>query len=177
MIARALVACAIVAAETLAIAQQAPAFRTSVELVTIDVSVRTGKMPVDGLKASDFALSDNGARQEIAAISAAAVPLDVTLVMDVRGTFAGHVEQFKSDVLDIARLLRPDDRIRVLTTGSVVKEAVPLVPSRSKLSLGLIEPDLVDTGGAALHDALLLALVRPVDADRRHLVVAFTNLH
>lgn len=59
--------------------QTPPVFKSSVDLVQVDVSVldRTGQ-PVEGLSAGDFTLLENGAAQEIAAFAAIRVPAPET---------------------------------------------------------------------------------------------------
>src|SRR6266704_3614947 len=58
--------CAVLA-EALVAGQSPPApqarFRTTTDVVTVDVAVRSGGSSVPGLTAADFALFDNGVRQ------------------------------------------------------------------------------------------------------------------
>ena len=66
---------------------QQPTFRSGTDLVSVDVIVRVAGDAVGGLTASDFALRDNGVPQRIESTEATAVPVDVSLVVDVSG---GH---------------------------------------------------------------------------------------
>ena len=45
-----------------------PTFRASADFVGIDVSVRRAGRPVTGLTAADFAVLDNGVRQDVAEV-------------------------------------------------------------------------------------------------------------
>jgi hypothetical protein len=49
--------------------------------------------------------------QSIDAVTIESVPLDVTLFMDTSGSTAGALDRMKSNVISIAKMLRPDDRI------------------------------------------------------------------
>ena len=58
---------------------QRPVFRAETDVVSVVTAVYRGRQPVDGLTASDFALTDNGVLQEIAQVSSEALPVDVSL--------------------------------------------------------------------------------------------------
>jgi hypothetical protein len=61
---------------------QAPVFRATTQVVTVQASVLQGKTPVEGLSPADFVLLDNGVRQRVEVMAVEATPLDVTLVFD-----------------------------------------------------------------------------------------------
>ena len=151
--------------------QQPAQYRARVEVVSVDVLVRASGKPVVGLTSSDFELRDNGVVQQIDAISAGAVPVDLTLVMDVSGSTVGLVEAFKDEIRQIAKLLRPEDRIRLVTVATDVREVFPFRPASGRLPM-----DHLETGGStSLDDGLLFALLHTPDAVRRHLIVVFTD--
>src|SRR5262245_26742931 len=58
-------------------------FRTTADLVAVDVSVRTAGSPLAGLTTSDVVLTDNGVTQQVEVVDAQAMPIDVTLIADV----------------------------------------------------------------------------------------------
>jgi len=153
-------------------------FRASTDLVFVDVSVRRAGQPVTGLTAADFDLRDNGVRQKIESVEAAAVPIDLTLVIDVGihgGTAtappnpAETTTAFVNDAIrSVTSALRPTDRLRVLAADSYVRQIVALQPAQPAPRL-----DRVQWGGhTAIYDALAAALLQPVDPSRRHVVVA-----
>lgn len=165
------VALACVAGVVAAGAQQQPVFRTSVEGVSVTVSVRKGGAPVAGLTAADFAVFDNGVPQKISTFSVEALPIDVTLLLHVSRSFAGYrLQWLRSSVGEAAGLLKEGDRLRLIAVQHALQELMPLQAGQS--------PDvasLVAKGGTALYDALAASLMRPSQADRRQLVVAFTT--
>ena len=152
-------------------AQQQPVFRTSVEGVSVTVSVRRGGAPVAGLTAADFEVFDNGVPQKISTFTVEALPVDVTLLLHVSRSIAGYrLEWLRSSVREAAGLLKADDRLRLIAVQHALRELAP--------QQGGQRPDvetLVATGGTALYDALAASLMRPSQADRRQLVVAFTT--
>jgi len=174
----------LIGAMTLAAAQsQTPAtsnqtFRASTDLVFVDVSVRRGGQPVAGLTVADFDLRDSGVRQKIESVEAAAVPIDLTLVIDVGihgGTAtappnpAETTTKFVNDAIrSVTAALRPTDRLRVLAADSYVRQLVPMQPALPAPTLARVQWG----GHTAIYDALSAALLQPVDPDRRHVVVA-----
>jgi hypothetical protein len=176
---------------------QAPVFRAGTQVVTVDVSVRRRNSPVTGLTAQDFVVLDNGVQQAIELLAVDEVPVDVSLVFDQTYFSQGRIgSRFASDQAKIVALLRPIDRLRVITFATDVREVFPMqspsgwgqgglpnvAPSPAVASLarmGRIDQRGLDFMNdpklrwRSLFDALLLALARPLELGRRHLVLAF----
>jgi VWFA-related protein len=152
-------------------ARQQPVFRTSVDGVSVTVSVRKGGAPVAGLTAADFEVFDNSVPQKIGTFTVEALPIDVTLLLHVSQSFAGYrLGWLRSSVREAVGLLKPDDHLRLIVVQHALRELMPLQGGQ----LPELET-LVATGGTALYDALAASLMRPSRADRRQLVVAFTT--
>jgi VWFA-related protein len=174
VIARPLVTIALVAS-ALAVAASAqqpqPTFRSVSDLVPVQVSVHTARSVVTNLTAGDFVLTDNGVRQEIAAVSADTVSTDVTLVVDTSGSVIRSLDRFKADVRRMAGELRPNEQIRLITFDTDVREAFAMQPASRRVPV-----DAIRTGNmTSLLDAMLAALARVPRPDRRHLVFVFTD--
>jgi VWFA-related protein len=176
---RLLVIAAIAAAGSAALAQApAPAaspqlqtFRVVTSVVSVDVVVLRGREPVSGLTSDDFVLTDNGVRQKIESASSEALPIDVSLAVDMSSSVIANVKAFKAEVKRFAKMLRPNDRIRVVAFGTSVEEVVPMRPAGDQLNL-----DGLESGGAtSLNDALFYTLLWPPGGQRRHLVIALTD--
>lgn len=150
---------------------QPPTFRAATALVSVDVSVRRGNVPIAHLTADDFDLLDNGVPQRLESVTVEAVPIDVSLVVDVSGSVVGNFGAFRDDVKRFAGMLRPVDRIRVVSFGSAVQEIVAMQPASAPLNLAALKPG----GATSSNDGLFYALLWPTDVDRRHLVIAMTD--
>ena len=151
--------------------QQQPAFRALTASVAVNVSVRAGNVPVAGLTVADFDITDNRVRQTITSLDVEAVPIDATLVLDVSGSTAGGQERLRRNIREIAGLLRPVDRFRLVTFASYVREVVPLQPARA-----MGELDDIPFGGAtSAYDAAVATMIQRSDLDRRHLIVVITD--
>ena len=170
---------AVLAAQT-PLPQRTQPFRSGTDVVLVDVSVRARGKAVTGLTADDFVLTDNGVRQQIESVEATAVPIDLTLVVDVSGNQRGAWEPPPSplavgaavhgEVTRVAALLRPTDRMRVLASDTNVQHVVPMQ------AVGALPPLRIDGGGlSSMFDTLTAALLQPVEPARRHVVVARTK--
>ena len=148
-----------------------PVFRARTDSVAISASVKRGNDPVANLSASDFRVTDNGVPQSIEAVTIESVPLDVTLFMDTSGSTAGALDRMKSNVIAIAKMLRPDDQFRLLTIGLSVEAPVPWQRAGSPIALNM----KAVPGISLVYDALFVALAHTPATGRRHLIVAMTD--
>src|SRR5205085_10859239 len=128
----------LLAAATISVALAAPAgqqtFRSTTAVVSVSVSVKRGNAVVANLEAADFALTDNGVPQTVEAVSMESIPVDVTLFLDTSGSTAGKLDEMQHDVQSILPLLRAGDRVRLLTIGHTVNQAVPWVAAGTKVA-------------------------------------------
>jgi VWFA-related protein len=153
-------------------ARQQGRFQSGVELVVVPVSVTAKGKPVTGLGAEDFALTDNGVRQTVEAVSLDTLPIDVTLLLDtsssVRGTMLEHLKQA---VRQTAAMLTPRDRLRLISVQHMIHEVVPWQAGGDIPDLGA----LTASGSTSLFDGVAAAMMRASPPDRRHLIVMFTD--
>jgi VWFA-related protein len=171
---------------------QQPVFRAGTYGVAIDVSVRRRNAPVPALGARDFELVDNGVKQDVEIQANDSVPLDVSLVFDqLYFVQARYTQRLMSDLAEAVASLRPSDRLRIVTFATGVREVLSMQARSSwpeslttKDGLTAILKRGLPTDASALNpwlrrasmfDALLLALARPSEAGRRHLIIGFTS--
>jgi VWFA-related protein len=148
-----------------------PVFRARTDVVSINAAVFRDRKPVAGLTAADFTITDNGVVQEIDQVSTEALPVDVSLVIDVSGSTDNSLRQYKADVPLIAAALGAGDRLRLISFGTDVREISPLQRPDPQMSLSALQT----SGLTALNDALAAVLIPPVPIDRRSLAVVFTD--
>lgn len=147
-------------------------FRSTVEGVAIQASVRIGNRPVAGLSASDFQLRDNGVPQQITAVAAERVPVDLTLLLDSSASVDGPtLQRLKTAVDETVALLRPDDRIRLIAVSQVLQQVFDFRARGQTIALESIGAQ----GATSLFDALAVGMMRTSDPGRRQLVIAFTD--
>jgi hypothetical protein len=162
---------------------QEPQFRAATDLVSVDVSVHQGDVPVRDLTAADFRLTDNGVVQRIEIVEGAAMPVDVTLIVDTSAGTGGGVtgrmsdgeirNQLRRNVAQMAQLLRPDDHLRLVTSDTYLRQ---VITATAGVAIDTTMPaNLAVLGQASTYDALAAALMLPVGPTRRHLVVAWVK--
>lgn len=161
-------------AGTLAATQQ-PTFKSSAALVRIEVSVTDDHGPVQGLRPTDFVLTDNGVVQRPSVDELKDTPLDLVAVAHPLASLRQTSEQqapriaagfaaFVSNVDDRDRLAlllanAPAIRLRALTFGRPLLDQTAIEGSQY----------------AAMFDAITAGLSEFVQTDRRQVLVAFTN--
>jgi VWFA-related protein len=157
--------------------QDQTVFRARTDIVRVDVSVQERNRPVTGLPASAFSVADNGTPQRIDAMTVEDIPIDVTVVLDVSTEAVQHrrIGEFQKQVARLGALLEPHDRLRVLTDGTYVAQALPWREAQTLVSNDAILAEAQLGGGTSPPDAMAMALMHPVDPTRRHLVIAFTQ--
>jgi VWFA-related protein len=174
-------------------AVQQPTFRAGTEMVLVTASVLSGRNPVTGLQPADFIVTDNGVRQTVDSVVSDNVALDLTIVLtafshDRRVAWIRALDSAEK----ISGLLLPADRLRVVWVDDDVRSELvgadhsllsspPVVAWASLPRVGTnpanhaVHPAGRSGWGVALADGLFQALAWPIDPDRRHLVVAFTD--
>lgn len=151
---------------------QTPVFRADARAVTVNVSVKRGNLPVQGLTAGDFRLYDNDVLQEVTAITFDAVPVDVSLVVDTSGSTFPALDDLRDGIRRMTQFLRSTDRVRVLTMGNAVVDAIPWQSGEIADASGMA---LADGEISLVADSVLVALLHRTPPDRRHVTVALTD--
>ena len=152
--------------------QQPPRFVATTEGVTVSVSVLQGEKSVPGLTAADFELLDNGVPQTISAVSVETQPIDVTLLLDLSRSVAGRrLERLKFGVVEMAELLRKEDRLRLISVQHELRLVFPFQPGSTKPNVEAVTA----FGGTALFDGLAAAMMHRIEPDRRQFIVAYTD--
>jgi hypothetical protein len=156
-------------------------FRASTDAVIVDASVRAGGKMLAELAIGDFELTDNGVKQTIESVEHASVPIDLTLIVDTSGNPAGAwtewvdkkkvAHSIDGEVRQIANLLRPTDRVRVLAIDRYVRQINGFTPVSALRPVRLVEID----GLGSVYDTLTAALLHDVEPWRRHVVIARTK--
>jgi VWFA-related protein len=153
-------------------AAQRPVFRSAVDAVMVDVSVRHDNRPVADLTAADFEIRDNGVVQTIDDLTRAALPIDVTLVVDLSGSVEGPLfASLQRAMAAVDAQLAPGDRARVVTFNEHVREVHGLEAPRTAAEPAIGRP----SGTTSMIDALTVSLITPLDPDRRHVAILFSD--
>ena len=154
--------------------QGTPPFRSSVEMVTVNVAVTDRKRPVAGLGASDFELLDNGVPQEFLAIDATQ-GINLVLVLDISGSVRGSLfTHLANAVQGVVGALRPSDRVSLITFSERIDSTgsgkTAVMNALARLSAGHV------AGRTALYDAVYAGLASALNTPlQRCLLLVFTD--
>jgi hypothetical protein len=144
-------------------------------VVSVNVSVKQGRQPVGNLTAGDFVLTDNGVEQTVDALSLERVPIDLTLVITgTEGPNRSDRDAYTRAVTSassVRRALQPQDRLRLVSGHGAIRGG----QLGNDEPLGVRATDLDRSMFVSVADGLFYAMAWPVEPDRRHLVVAFTD--
>jgi len=158
-------------------AGQQAAFRSGIDLVAVDVSVRRpvtmGSEPILGLQAADFEVLDNGVPQEIVDVSYGSLPIDITLAIDLSFKSGKYAASLRDAVNDQVSRLEKQDRVRLILFNSRVPRATEFTTDAAAIDRALREARAGSQTGFA--DAVGDALASATPADRRHLVLFVTD--
>jgi Ca-activated chloride channel family protein len=157
-------ACMVVAGEARAQAQETPSndtpgtvFRTGVDLVALNVVVTDEQQKlVTGLSIDDFAVYEDGVRQEVSFFASRVVPLDLALVLDTSASMTDKMATMQEAAIGFAATLRPGDRASIVD----VKDRVTVLHALDD-DLRAADAAIRQTrarGGTALYNGLYMTL-------------------
>jgi VWFA-related protein len=155
---------------------QRPTFSVKTEEVRIDVLVTDNGRPVEGLRAEDFEVKDNGVPQVIESASYQEVPISTTLVLDMSGSVAGNlIGYLKSAGNELLNSLKEHERAALMTFSQSVTLDAPLtteIPA-IRAALDKIQPRL--SGRTSLIDACYAGLIHAESKADRPLILVFSD--
>ncbi len=163
--------------------------RIDTQLVDVPIVVtdKNGK-PLLNLKQSNFAVYEDGKRQEISNFSTTSAPFEVALLLDTSGSARSDLELIRRAAAQFIASLRPGDRVSIIAFKSDKKEdrsvavsevLTPLTDDRSKLKNVLA--NVQTSNGTPYYDGLLQTVekvfsTKPQDEFRgRRALVALTD--
>jgi VWFA-related protein len=155
-------------------AQDVPVFRASVETVSLDVHVERSGRRVEGLRAADFDVQDNGVRQDATLVARDSVPIHAVLAFDVSRSVAGsRLEHLRGAARSFLGGLRRDDRVALIAFNHELRLAAgPTAEcevARSALN------SLQAAGGTALFDAVYAGLTLADPRVGRPILLVFSD--
>ena len=131
-------------------------FRSGASLVALNVTVSDGKRLVPGLKPDDFAVYEDGVRQNVQFFEAREVPIDLILLIDTSASMSEKMAVVREAAVGFLGTLRDRDRGAVVTFGDRVNIAQALTDERAALERAVRSAQ--PSGSTALHNALYVAL-------------------
>ena len=138
-------------------AEQRPVFKSSASLVALNVTVVDQQQRfVGGLSADDFAVFEDGVRQDVRFFETRQTPIDLIVLIDSSSSMRPRMEMVHQAALGFVRTLRDGDRGAVITFDDNVDVVQPLTSDHAQLESAI--RGTTARGGTALHNALYIAL-------------------
>jgi Ca-activated chloride channel family protein len=170
------------AAAALAAQQRGPQpFRAGVELVSLNVTVTdaAGKYVTD-LGRDDFAVYEDGAKQNLTFFSHTATPISMSLLLDTSASMEERMGLAQEAAIGLTKQLHKDDEAEVLDFDSQVRVLSPFTHDTAALEKAIRATTA--NGSTSLYNAVYIALkdLKKVRADssadiRRQAIVLLSD--
>jgi VWFA-related protein len=166
---------ALVASLLVGAGQTPPRFEVAVQVVHLDVFVSRGGRPVSELSAANFAVNDNGVRQQVRLVERSQVVAAVVLVLDTSASVAGEpLRELRAAGHAILGRLSPEDQAALITFDFSPHLHVDLTSDLP--SVGRALDAVTAQGSTVLYDGLYAGLTLPPSGTRvRPIIVLFTD--
>lgn len=156
-----------------AVATASGQFRTSVDVVRVDVFVSDDGRPITGLTTADFRVTDNGVRQAIAVQPIADDDIDVIVALDTSLSVRGaRLEHLRAATSALVTRLGPRDRATLIVFNHQI-DVDPADASPQLLAARIA--GLTATGATSLVDAATAGLVWASGRGRPVLFIVFSD--
>ena len=162
-------------------APQRPAFRTGVDIVSLNVTVMDGNTRfVSDLDEADFSVYEDGVRQDIDFFSKRQQPLALSLLLDSSASMDDKLPMLQTAAVNFIKRLKPVDIAEVIDFDSRVEIRQEFTGNQSDLIAAVNQ--LGAGGSTSLHNAIYIALkelrkIRAVNEEdiRRQALVVFSD--
>jgi Ca-activated chloride channel family protein len=155
-------------------------FRSEVDVVALSIVVTDAKQNfVGGLAADNFAVFEDGVRQDVSFFAAGEVPLDLAILLDTSASMTDKIATVQQAAVGFASTLRERDRLLVVDIKDATQILSPLSGDVDAAKRAILAT--VPRGGTALYNGLYLTLKemtkqRRSDGDvRRQAIVVLSD--
>ena len=149
--------------------------RVDTNLVVLNVGVADRKgSAVTDLTRNDFAVFEDGVRQQIVSFEPAAAPFSLVLLLDMSGSTINFRPTLKQSALRFIDALGPDDRVEVVAFSEKIPTLQHFTSDRRAIGFAIAEAK--GKGSTSLYAALRHSLAElSKEGKRRKAVVVLTD--
>ena len=154
--------------------------RIDTDLVNLNVSIvnRNASLTSGPLEQKDFAVFENGVRQEISFFASGETPFDLVLLLDLSGSTSDKIDLIRKSAKRFVDAARPADRIAICTFAAEIQVVSGFTNDHDALKKSIEDIDRPG-GGTNFWDALRFVLEHVVGQsrveNRRSAVVVMTD--
>lgn len=131
-------------------------FRSTANVVALNVTVTNGNQFVSGLHAGDFEVYEDGIRQEVSFFESADVPMDVILLLDTSSSMRDRMPVVHEAARGFMKVLQRGDRGAVVAFDDKVRVLQDLTEDASAIESAI--GSATAKGSTSLNDAVYIAL-------------------
>jgi len=150
--------------------------KLDVNLVTVDVLVRNSRgNVVDGLRAEDFLVYDNGIQQRLSHFSKDQLPIAIALIIDNSISTASFSQRLQGAALSALKNLKMEDAVVIYFTSNCPARIGVLTQNRNQIADAIGKLPISASDGH--YDAIYNACHYLIDqaADRRRAIIMVTD--
>jgi Ca-activated chloride channel family protein len=136
--------------------REPPTFEAGIGVTNLNVSVREGRGYVGGLTQADFAIYEDGVRQELSLFLHERLPISLVLIIDSSSSMRVKLGAAQKAAARFLGTLLPGDRAAVIAFNVRVETLADFTEDRSALEAAIARVEA--SGPTALHNALYVAL-------------------
>jgi Ca-activated chloride channel family protein len=168
-------------AALLAQGSQGPAFRTTIDIVSLNVTVIDGdNRYLTNLAQSDFSVFEDGVSQDIVFFTRLPQPIAMSLLLDSSASMEDKLSTLQEAATNFVRRLRPNDLAQIIDFDSRVSIRQAFTSTQSNLEAAIRQG--ASGGSTSLHNAIYISLkelgkIRALNEEdvRRQALIVFSD--
>ena len=141
-----------------AVSAQAPSrFRSSIDLVALNVVATDGQgRLISGLNSDEFAVFEDGAAQQISFFAATPLPIDLAILLDTSSSMQDKIATVQAAAVGFVSAIRAGDRVTVVDIKDNVRVIHPLNEDASGARAAIMGTKA--KGNTSLYNGLYMTL-------------------
>jgi VWFA-related protein len=177
----------VIASASACVAQETDAadvIKVSTNLVVFDAQVidKKSKRTIGDLTRDDFAITENGVKQEVSYFSRDELPLSIILLLDVSRSVRPIIHEIRDGALNALQRLKPEDEVAVMAFGTTYQLVQDFTKDRHLVSQKIESATATERLGngtflsSALESAAAHMQKAPAPGSRRVIIVVTDNI-
>ncbi len=136
---------------------QRPSFRSTVDIVSLNVTVLDGANHyITDLEQNEFSVFEDGIKQDIVFYTRRPQPIALSLLLDSSASMEDKLSTLQAAATNFVKRLKPNDLAQIIDFDSRVSIRQPFTSNQAELE-GAIQ-QAVSGGSTSLHNAIYISL-------------------
>jgi Ca-activated chloride channel homolog len=138
-------------------AAQRPQFRSTVDIVSLNVTIVDGANHyVTDLEQNDFSVFEDGVKQEVTFFTRRPQPIALSLLLDSSASMEDKLQTLQSAAVNFVKRLKPNDLAQIIDFDSRVSIRQAFTSDQASLQAAIQQT--VSGGSTSLHNAIYVSL-------------------